>query len=307
MHCPECGARFTARRELLAGRADLVLLCGACGCAFDRNAIQTSAEVVETAAAAALAGVHHRLGGPRVVVGFEIPSAQRAVADVLRQAGYSPVVVSSGEQVIAACDPVMPEPVSAVVLDVAIAGVLAFEAIQAIRAFPNGDAIPIVLLASVYERTRYKRRPNRLYGADSYLELHHVPDQLGLLLNALFEHKEPPASRVQTPTDRARTAPLRSHDDGGIDREHQEALARRLISDVALYNGNEIAAGVQEEDPLRDVHTAVAAAREHFIERLGALADADVFDAQVEAFVHQLVRRDVAHEGDSKSSESATT
>ncbi len=36
----------------------------------------------------------------------------------------------------------------------------------------------MVLVASVYNRTGYKRRPTSLYGADDYVEQHHIPDAL---------------------------------------------------------------------------------------------------------------------------------
>ena len=36
----------------------------------------------------------------------------------------------------------------------------------------------VVLVASIYNRTGYKRRPTSLYGADDYVEQHHIPDAL---------------------------------------------------------------------------------------------------------------------------------
>ena len=35
----------------------------------------------------------------------------------------------------------------------------------------------VVLVASIYNRTGYKRRPTSLYGADDYVEQHHIPDR----------------------------------------------------------------------------------------------------------------------------------
>lgn len=298
IHCSECGGRFTIRadvRRQIAPDQTVLCLCGACSAAFrlEASALRGESTLPEPAEANETATVTANDG--RIVVGLEIPSAQRAVADVLRHHGFAPVCVSTGELVVAACDPVMPERPAAVVLDVAIPGVLAFEAIAAIRAFEDGDKIPIVLLASVYEKTRYKRRPNRLYGADAYLELHHVPDQLASLVDALIHHQEPSTSRAQSPTDRARTAPLRADfDDDSQDHREARAVARRLLSDVALYHGDEIAAGVASNSPLEKVQEAIAVAREHFVEK--TRSSSKIFDEMVDAFVDQLLHRNVAHE-----------
>lgn len=298
IHCSECGGRFTIRaavRSLVEKDQKILCLCGACSAAFSVEASALRGESTPPSEAAMeqpAAAVSH---DGRVVVGLEIPSAQRAVADVLRHHGYAPVCVSTGELVVAACDPVMPERPAAVVLDVAIPGVLAFEAIAAIRAFDGGAQIPIVLLASVYEKTRYKRQPNRLYGADAYLELHHVPDQLASLIDALIHHQEPSKSRAQSPTDRARTAPLRAgFDDENHDDGRARAVARRLLSDVALYHGDEIAAGVASNQPLQNVQSAIAVAREHFVDK--TKSPTKIFDEMVDAFVDQLLHRNVAHE-----------
>ena len=44
----------------------------------------------------------------------------------------------------------------------------------------------VVLVASVYRPTGYKRRPTRLYGADDYIEIHHLGDALSVKLRRLL-------------------------------------------------------------------------------------------------------------------------
>ena len=170
-----------------------------------------------------------------------------------------------------------------------IGGVLAFEVIEQIRQNPSTKDLTIVLLASVFERTRYKRRPNNLYGADAYLELHHVPDRLGSFFEALQDGAELPDDRVQSPRDRSEVASLRTH---GLveDDDGRRSLARRLISDVALYHGDEIQKGVAEGEPLEKLAEAFESARQLYLEHGGAENEA-IFDEEKIAFGERLLSR----------------
>ncbi len=282
--CPVCGARYEAPRELVAD--DLTLLCGACGHVAGATAFrgQTPAPVDdEGTAASALAEAQW----PRVVVGHEVPSAARSAARALRAHGYAPVCVRSGEMTLMACDPSMPAQPAALVLDVAIPGVLAFQVVEQLRAHPQTAKLPIILLASVFERTRYKRRPTNLYGADAYLELHHVPDKLGPAVDMLRQACEVPPDRLQAPVERARAAPLRTSQPPD-DAEAAAHLARRLLSDVALYHGDELADGVRRGKPFSSLGAAVDAARELF---RNAGASGDVFEVELDHFAARLLER----------------
>ena len=288
--CPACGGRYVVAAALLRG--DVVLLCTTCGKGSKLDEVverrdNRTLDVADEAVTDALR--------PRVVVGHEVPAAARSIADTLRRGGFSPVCVRRGDQVLAACDPTMPLPPVAVVLDVGIPDVLAFEIIEGLRASPLTSSLPVVLLASVYERTRYKRRPNRLYGADAYLELHHVPDRLVEVVAGLVRHEGVAPKRVQAPVDRARANGLRTGSPGNDgdahapDRDGSRALARRLLSDVALYHGDELAAGIKKGAPFDGIADAVNAARD-LHGRAGAHA-AD-FDDELKQFSARLLERE---------------
>jgi CheY-like chemotaxis protein len=280
--CPACGARYALAEALLAN-TDIVVLCTACGKGSKLGDVDPERAAATTdALGLALAESHQ----PRVVVGHEVPAAARSIADILRRGGFAPVCVRTGDEVLAAVDPTMPSQPAAVVLDVGIPGVLAFEIIEALRASPSpSSSVPVVLLASVYERTRYKRRPNRLYGADAYLELHHVPDRLVEVLQGLLTKTEAVDERQQAPVDRARTAPLRGDVRLVDDEEGARSLARRLLSDVALYHGDEIARGVRSGAPFSGIEDAVAAARD--LHRTAG-GSSSTFDDELQAFSVRL-------------------
>ncbi len=281
--CPSCGARYDVTRELL--EQNVVLLCGICGSASHIGEPEADAQKPPEESDAERALREAQL--PRVVVAHEVPAAARSIAQVLRAAGYAPLCVRSGEQVLSACDPAMPSPPVAVVLDVAIPGVLAFEVIEQLRAHPKTKGVAVVLLASVFERTRYKRRPTNLYGADAYLELHHVPDRLAPVIAEVSAHRPPGPDRLQAPVERARTAALRARPDAE-DVDAAAALARRLLSDVALYHGDELADGVRRGNPFASLGAAVDNARELF--RAASHAQG-VFEDELQRFSSQLLDR----------------
>jgi hypothetical protein len=89
-----------------------------------------------------------------------------------------------------------------VIVDVGIPDVLGFEISNRIRERGDIKDIGVILLASVHDKTRYKREPESLYGADNYIERHHIQDQLLPKIQQILELRRPPAPRagsVDTP------------------------------------------------------------------------------------------------------------
>jgi CheY-like chemotaxis protein len=283
--CPQCNARYQVARHLLESDR-LVLMCGACGHVAPAGSLPASAE--PGASGSQVDARVDMADGPRVIVGHEVPAVARTLAALLKQAGMAPVLVKSGEQVLQACDAALPARPDAVVLDVGIPGVLAFEVIEQLRSAPATRSLPIILLASVFERTRYKRAPSNLYGADSYLELHHVPDRLVVVLSSLLNRVPAPDDRLQAPVERARAASLRTQPVAD-ETEAAHALARRLLSDVVLYNGDEVAAGIRRGEPFLELGGPIEAALELFLAHCKARA---VFDQELGALRLRLLERD---------------
>ncbi|MFH2009716.1 MAG: response regulator [bacterium] len=130
------------------------------------------------------------------------------------------------------------------VVDVALPGRAPFELCDDIR--QAGLRTRVVLVASVYNRTRYKRRPTSLYGADDYVEQHHIHDMLpekvkrllsgeGSSLDVPHGQVDPVvAARVREVADAMMTIQFDSEDEG---RARAERLCNLIVADVVLYNG----------------------------------------------------------------------
>jgi DNA-binding response OmpR family regulator len=176
----------------------------------------------------------------KVLVAHESPTTREVIRHLLVDAGYQVVAVADGRAAVAA----LAERPEAMVLDVGLPDVLAFEVVEEARHRSSGTRI--VLVASVYNRTSYKRRPTSLYGADDYIEQHHIPDALVTKIARLLG-APPPAHTVDPHADTPDGRAIRSENESRLAAvqadearrvERAQRLARLIVADVALYNGD---------------------------------------------------------------------
>jgi len=138
-----------------------------------------------------------RSAGTVVLVAHDSPVVRDMVCNVLADAGFGAETAADGVEVLKKAMEISP---AAVVLDVGLPGIYGFELCERLKGDPLTRNIKIILLASVYDATRYKRSPVSLYGADDYIEKHHIPDQLPRKLSKLLFPEQaqtaasPPAS-----------------------------------------------------------------------------------------------------------------
>lgn len=195
---------------------------------------------------------------PHVVVAHESEAIREAVRRLLVEAGYRPSTAADGPTAFSLLT--AGAPADALVLDVALPGIFAHELLE--RLAQLGLPTRTVLVASVYNRAGYKRRPSSLYGAHDYVEQHHIPDLLLPKLAALLGQPSPDGRLIDGAVERD-TAPIR---DAGQDRlriryrtieegrERARRLARLIIADIAIYHpdlrsldGEELAARLRDD------------------------------------------------------------
>ncbi|MDB4968110.1 MAG: cheY40H-3 [Myxococcales bacterium] len=179
-----------------------------------------------------------------VIVAHESETIREAIRRLCTDAGYAVRAVGDGRAVLQSLDG---RP-AALVLDVALPVVHAYEVVEEVRRITPDTRI--VLVASIYNRTGYKRRPTSLYGADDYVEQHHIPDALLVKLERLIGPAprvvELPPAHLETPEGKQiRDAAERRLQSVGQRKEtpeqtvtRAERLARLIVADIALYNGD---------------------------------------------------------------------
>ena len=184
-----------------------------------------------------------------IVVAHESDTIREAIRRLCADAGYDVHAVGEGRAALQALE----RRPAALVLDVALPEVHAYEIVEQVK--QRAPDTRVVLVASIYNRTGYKRRPTSLYGADDYVEQHHIPDALLVKLERLIG---PAPVAVELPPAHALTPEGEKIRDAGEGRmsalpasapeavadptakmiERAERLARLIVADVALYNGD---------------------------------------------------------------------
>lgn len=216
----------------------------------------------------------------RVLVAHDSDQIRQATERVLREAGYKTVGVKDGRQARGAL--FADEPPQAMVVDVGLSGEPAYQLVADIR--HHDLPVKVVLVASVYSKTAYKRRPTSLYGADDYIEQHHIPDELVNKLVRLMPGSATPTpgwQRGQAAHDPLQeTSVVRHIREAGEERitfhftcaEEDVARARRvarlILADALLYNGSAVEEGLKNGDLEERIRNDLDAVRELFARRV---------------------------------------
>jgi len=283
LYCPVCGRRYQVPTARLNGR-DLLVLCGNCEAVFEPS--EATADAISSEPPAD--------GAESVLVAHESPAVCNTVGRVVREAGLVPRFVHDGKAALAAFDTGLPDTPRGLVIDVGIPVLHSFDVISALRDRDTLESLPIILLASVFDPTRCKRRPSSLHGADAYLELHHVPDRLPELLLARLAGAtpEPRAHRGHMPHEFAVAEALRLG--SALDSSSRaHAVARRIVSDIALYNENEILAGISDGDLDAHMSEVFDEGRRIYDETVAPLphVEGDPYDGAVQELINVIRRR----------------
>jgi len=267
--CPGCKTKFSFD-EKKVGADGIKLRCSKCNAIF--RVIRKSPEPV----VAPPSGGPSHLGLPRikVVVANESTAFCKAVTKVLADESFDVYAYNDGREAFNAILELKPD---VILLDVALPSMYGFEICDAIRKNPDVASIKAILIASIYDKTRYKRAPLSLYGADDYIEKHHIPDSLTAMIYRLVSGQKP----VEQPPDvqstveeeaQASSQQLSSSEKNAQEITRQELkldeesatslpvappepefpeartkarrLARIIVSDIALYNQAKVEEGV---------------------------------------------------------------
>jgi response regulator RpfG family c-di-GMP phosphodiesterase len=187
-------------------------------------------------------------------------------------------------------------PPQVALIDVALPGLFAFELVDKVRSQPALKEIKILLLSSVYNKMAYKRTPTSLYGADDYIEKHHISDDLIPKISRLITHAEPLAKRQAPSLEDEVAGKLPEPQDAGAEskeyleeinmlirsaeeremladtfseaQEKARHLARSIVSDIALYNQERVEEGIRTGRFYELMEGEIAEGRRLFAERV---------------------------------------
>lgn len=199
---------------------------------------------------------------PRVLLGHAGPVIAEATRRILEAHGFDAQVAIDTRAVDLA---LAREGWDALVVDVALPGVpghdlTGFELTAVAR---EVGVKVVILVASVFRRTSYKRQPRRLYGADDYVEIHHLGDHLPSRLRAHLglgdASGEPTVESL-----REVLGTLNERGDEHLLEQTPRGLAMLIVADVLLYNGDRITEADSVEEALAAVASDLDGARDLF-------------------------------------------
>ncbi len=290
--CPDCSVRLRIDPRRLAGKR-VTLRCSRCRKVFQVN----------------VPGPRQADDSLRVLIAHSDQELCRAVVDILSREGLSGQACHDGHQALQALQATPPQ---VAVIDVALPGMLAFELIDQLRRSPELQGIRIILLSSVYNKTAYKRRPTSLYGADDYIEKHHIPDDLVPKIHRLVGHAgavaaTDPGSAAETgpqvlspPDDREFVDAMNSKIQRAEEQETSVAvetearakarrLARIIVADILLYNQERVDEGIRSGRFFELLEGEIAEGKRLFNERMPGMGDSpdDFLLEAFEAFVRR--------------------
>jgi predicted Zn finger-like uncharacterized protein len=170
VRCPRCGVVLTAKKTVAAPREAAV-----------RKTVPAELS-----------------SGPLVLIAHDSEAVRVLISNVLVEAGFRVDTAADG---IVALKKALASRPQGMVLDVGLPGIYGFELCSRLKEDPHVGAIKIVLVSSVYDMRRYKRTPESLYGADDYVEKHHIHDLPSKLRKLLFpERSREIPTKHKTPT-----------------------------------------------------------------------------------------------------------
>lgn len=118
---------------------------------------------------------------------------EEMMIEVLAESGFKHVTAMTAEQILERMEKDRP---CLAILDVGLQGV--FDRIIPAAKKSGTDAdMKVILLSSIHNQARYKREPDSLYGADDYIERHHIEDQLILKMHKALGRKLPAQPETQ--------------------------------------------------------------------------------------------------------------
>lgn len=273
--CPACQARFRLDRQRLGGKR-ITLRCVKCR------------EVFKVGIPASAASAHLK-----VLIAHADPALCGTVENILTLEGISSILCHNGEEILSLLETQRPQ---VALLDVGLPGQYVFELIEEVRRRPMLRETRLILLSAVYNKAAYKRKPSSLYGADDYIEKHHLPDDLVPKIYRLTARAEAASVQVMAKENVVVGQPLQPDESGslaelcqkvnpelkaaedretadGSERERNLRIARMIAADIALYHQDRLEEGIRQGNLLEILAPEIAEGERILDERLVAGKD----------------------------------
>lgn len=198
----------------------------------------------------------------KVLVAHSNPEVLESARSILQDQGYK--VVTSTDGINAMVKALRELPFLAVV-EVSLPKIYGFEVCKKLKSRPEMKDIKFILVPSIFDKSKYRREPASLYGADDYIEAQDIPVMLIEKINKLVAMPEETAAKSQPSQEVSASSPEISGTTTGVQGEKPELrqqpapeetkaaeekdaealekakrLSRTIINDIYLYNSAKV-------------------------------------------------------------------
>jgi predicted Zn finger-like uncharacterized protein len=183
----------------------------------------------------------------KILVAHSNPKISGEITSLLNKDGYQTIIASDGIEAMVKAIKEFPY---LAIIEVGIPKIYGFEVCKRLKLRPETKGMKFILVSSAYDKNKYRREPESLYGADDYIEEHLIGEVLVDSVNALRGKQEGKKEEVTELPREEETAPKAEPKTGSepqrtgekiesaVDEKIERAkrLARTIVSDIYLYN-----------------------------------------------------------------------
>ncbi len=193
--------------------------------------------------------VKKTLDSGKVLVAYSNPDILKKASSLLTENGYHVITATEG---IEAMVKTLKEYPFLSLIEVSLPKIYGFEVCKRLKSRGETKGMKFILIASDYDKAKYRREPSTLYGADDYIEERDITSQLLDKINRLRRLPEgeitekaavPAPERPEFAKSEYREKPdikVAAPPVGSVvfDEKIEKAkrLARTIINDIYLYN-----------------------------------------------------------------------
>ena len=139
------------------------------------------------------------LDSTTVLAAHSDPKLLESIRTILQDQGYK--VITSTDGIDAMVKALKELPFLAVV-EVSLPKIYGFEICKRLKSRAEMKDMKFILVPSTFDKSKYRREPVSLYGADDYIEAHDIPAMLIEKINKLVAMPEEGAEKPQTELER---------------------------------------------------------------------------------------------------------
>jgi len=185
----------------------------------------------------------------KILAAHSNPDTLGKIVAMLTDKGYKVVTAADGIDVMVKALKELP---FLSIVEVALPKIYGFEVCKRLKMRAETKEMKFILVPSIYDKTKYRRDPVSLYGADEYIEDHDISTQLLDKIDKLrgAREAEKPGEPAETETKQSAapqpeptpqpvvkvTEPPALKGDTDERIERAKRLARTIINDIYLYN-----------------------------------------------------------------------